>query len=148
MGDGKSLTSLTSLTGRLAGVMRSEQSSGMSDRGGRFVNGGKPGPGRPVGARSKLGEQFLLDLATVWKQDGLDALRRCAADEPAQFVRVVASLMPREATLDINVDVHEQVLDLLAVFRDNLNGGKTDAALEKMARRLLPRIIHAEPEPE
>jgi hypothetical protein len=115
---------------------------------GRFVAGNGGNGGRRPGARNKLGEQFLRDLAEVWRDEGLGALRRCAAESPDAFVRVVANLLPREAELSINVDVHEQVRDLLATFRDNLNGGRTDAALEKMARRLLPRIINAEPEPE
>jgi hypothetical protein len=74
------------------------------DRGGRFVNGGKPGPGRPKGARSKLGEAFLEDLRDAWNEHGATALARCAQEEPGQFVRVVASLMPKDINLNVAVD--------------------------------------------
>ena len=77
------------------------------DRGGRFVIGGKPGPGRPRGARSKLGEQFLEDLRDAWIEHGATALARCAAEEPAQFVRVVASLMPKDFNINLSVDAPE-----------------------------------------
>jgi hypothetical protein len=76
------------------------------DRGGRFVNGGKPGPGRPVGSRSRLGEQFLLDLKTAWAECGEDALRRCADEDPAAFCKIVASLLPKTIDLNVAVDVN------------------------------------------
>jgi hypothetical protein len=85
-------------------AMSETAKAGAKDRGGRFVNGGKPGPGRPVGSRSRLGEQFLLDRKTVWADSGEDALRRCAEEDPAGFVRVVASLMPRDLNVNIAVD--------------------------------------------
>ena len=85
------------------------------DRGGRFVKGGIPGPGRPKGARSKLGEAFLVDLAQVWEEAGIDALRRCAKEEPAAFVRVIAGLLPKD--ININATVGVNVGDFLDTFR-------------------------------
>ena len=73
---------------------------GERDVKGRFVIGTKPGPGRPKGARSKFTEAFLEDLLESWNELGIDALRRCAKEEPAQFCRIAASLMPK----DLNVN--------------------------------------------
>jgi hypothetical protein len=70
---------------------------------GRFVNGAKPGPGRPRGARSKLGEAFLEDLRDAWLEHGVDALRRCIRDDPSVFVRTIAGLLPRDVNLNIDV---------------------------------------------
>lgn len=70
----------------------------------KVIIGGKPGPGRPRGARSKLGEAFLEDLRDAWLEHGAEALRRCARDEPAQFVRVVAGLMPKDINLNLSTD--------------------------------------------
>ena len=53
--------------------------------------------GRPRGARSKLGEAFLEDLRADWLEGGAEALARCRKTDPAAYLRVVASLMPREA---------------------------------------------------
>jgi hypothetical protein len=83
------------------------------DRGGRFVKGGIAGPGRPVGSRSRLGEQFLLDLKTAWAECGEDALRRCAEQDPSAFCKIVASLLPK--TIDLNVAV--DVADFATKFR-------------------------------
>ena len=69
------------------------------DQRGRFIAGNTGNGGRPRGARSKLGEQFLLDLADTWNEHGVEALRRCAVEEPVQFVRVIAGLLPRDVNL-------------------------------------------------
>jgi hypothetical protein len=72
-----------------------------------FVNGGKGGPGRPKGSRNRLSEDFLSDLANEWERSGPLALQRVATMEPATFVRVVASLMPRQfdASLDVAIGI-------------------------------------------
>jgi hypothetical protein len=75
------------------------------DRGGRFVNGGIPGPGRPKGARSKLGEAFLEDLRDAWLEHGASALARCAKEEPSQFCKIIASLMPRDVNLSTSASM-------------------------------------------
>ena len=74
---------------------------------GRFVIGAKPGPGRPKGARSKFSEAFIQDLHAVWEERGIEALEKCASDEPGTFLRVCASLMPRDLNLNVGVDVSD-----------------------------------------
>jgi hypothetical protein len=54
--------------------------------------------GRPKGSKHKLQTSFWNDLHRVWKESGPDALRRVAQDDPSTFVRVCASLMPKEET--------------------------------------------------
>jgi hypothetical protein len=61
--------------------------------------------GRPKGARSKLAEDFLKDLAESWKTQGKAALLACARDEPAKYIKVIADLLPREALIDIELDI-------------------------------------------
>jgi hypothetical protein len=96
-------------------MLQIERDAAERDRGGRFVIGGKPGPGRPVGSRSRLGEQFLLDLRDAWSEHGPTALARCAEEEPAQFCRIVASLLPKDVNVNttVGVDAH----GVLATFR-------------------------------
>ena len=48
--------------------------------------------GRPRGSRSRLSESFLSDFHTVWEEEGLEAIRRCARNDPSTFVRIAASL--------------------------------------------------------
>ena len=62
-----------------------------------WVKGQSGNPaGRPKGSRHKLQTSFWNDLHRVWKDSGADALRRVARDDPSTFVRVCASLMPKE----------------------------------------------------
>ena len=84
----------------------------------------KPGPdarrvGRPAGIRNKLNRAFLQDLLDEWHEHGRAALRIMRAEEPGMFVRVVASLVPREISLehsiaaDLDDTVLEQTLDYI-----------------------------------
>jgi hypothetical protein len=52
--------------------------------------------GRPPGSRNKLSEEFIADLHESWKTLGKPALLAAAWTDPVAYVRVVASLMPRE----------------------------------------------------
>jgi Family of unknown function (DUF5681) len=52
--------------------------------------------GRPKGSRNKLSEEFFRDLCEAWQAFGKPALETMAMLYPAEFVRMAASLMPRE----------------------------------------------------
>jgi hypothetical protein len=52
--------------------------------------------GRPKGSRSKLSESFLRDVCAEWEKNGIDALRKVREDDPSTFIRVIASLVPKE----------------------------------------------------
>lgn len=95
------------------------------DRGGRFQTGHKAaGPGRPVGARSRLGTAFLEDLAETWHTHGASALRRCAVEDPSQFCRIVAGLLPRHVDLAIEHSV--DVVGILQTFRQAVSTLQSD----------------------
>jgi hypothetical protein len=78
--------------------------------------------GRPKGARSRLSDAFFQALAEVWEAQGMDAMIKTATDEPATFVRVAASLMPKQ--------VQEVAEDQLA----SLSEEDVDAVIE-LARK-------------
>lgn len=63
---------------------------------GQFVKGKIGGPGRPKGSRNKLGEQFLRDLAAQWEEDGPQTIKEAREKDPVAFIRVIASLLPKE----------------------------------------------------
>jgi hypothetical protein len=84
----------------------------------------KPGPdarrtGRAAGFKSHLNKAFLSDLLDEWHEHGRAALRIMRAEEPAMFVRVVASLVPRELILehgiasDLDDDTLAQMIETL-----------------------------------
>jgi hypothetical protein len=54
--------------------------------------------GRPKGSKHKLQASFWNDLHRTLKENGAEALRWVAENDPSTFVRVCASLMPKEKT--------------------------------------------------
>ena len=64
---------------------------------GQFLQGKSGNPrGRPKGSRNKLGEQFLEALTDDFADNGREAIVACRTEKPTEYVKVVASLLPRE----------------------------------------------------
>ena len=78
--------------------------SGRDSETGQFILGHTGSGGRPKGSRNKLSEAFLTDLHAEWERSGPEALRRCAADEPPTFCKIVANLLPKEIDSTLKVD--------------------------------------------
>jgi hypothetical protein len=60
--------------------------------------------GRPKGSRNRLADSFLSDLRDIWEVHGIQALEKCAVEQPEVLIKVVAGLMPRDLNLNIAVD--------------------------------------------
>jgi len=67
--------------------------------------------GRPVGARNRLGEKFLEDLHRDWREHGAKAIEAVRQNDPGTYLRVVASLVPRQ--MQLNVGLGDQLAALL-----------------------------------
>lgn len=62
----------------------------------------KPGnPGRPKGARNRLGEAFLEDMLAAWTEKGPAAIEAVLRDRPQDFLKVVASILPKEIAAEV-----------------------------------------------
>ncbi len=72
---------------------------------GQFLVGHTGRGGRPKGARSRLSEQLIADLAEAWQKHGPDVLERLAKERPAVLLTALVNLMPRHVTLDATVGV-------------------------------------------
>ena len=107
------------------------------DRKGRFITGGKPGPGRPPGSRNKLAEDFLADLCADWKQHGTNVIADVRKTYPAVYLRTVASLVPRDEKMEIT---HKKD-DL-----DDMNEKELAVEYHRVATLLLES--HADEEPK
>ncbi len=68
---------------------------------GRFVTG-NIGGGRPKGARNKLGEAFIEALHDDFNEHGAAAIVATRTDKPDQYLKVIASLLPKDINLNIN----------------------------------------------
>lgn len=58
--------------------------------------------GRPVGTRSRLGAMFLTDILRDWEEHGVAAITAFRTERPHEYVKVVASLLPRELNVKVN----------------------------------------------
>jgi hypothetical protein len=58
--------------------------------------------GRPLGARQRISEKLLSDLAGVWEEHGAAVLQRLAADDPGKLAQIAFGLLPKEAFLSVS----------------------------------------------
>lgn len=72
----------------------------------------KPGnPGRPKGSRNKLGEAFIEALHDDFQRDGVVAIQTMRSADPGGYVRVIASLLPKEFKIETTSDLTDEQLD-------------------------------------
>lgn len=55
--------------------------------------------GRPKGSRSKLGEDFIAALAEDFELHGLKVVQTVRAEKPEQYLKVIASILPKEVEI-------------------------------------------------
>ena len=95
-----------------------ENNTGRDQRTGRFLSGNNGG-GRPKGSRNKLATEFIDALYADFQQNGADVIKRVARDEPAQYLRVIAQILPKEldVALNVNSDLFAEARDFAAAYR-------------------------------
>jgi hypothetical protein len=52
--------------------------------------------GRPKGSRNKLGEQFIQALQQDFETNGVQAIATVREERPHEYLKVVASLLPKQ----------------------------------------------------
>ena len=76
--------------------------------------------GRPKGSRNRLSEAFVADMCLAWEENGIGAIERVVAERPADFLKVVAGILPKEMhNKDTTLDdmSHDDVIETLAAVR-------------------------------
>jgi hypothetical protein len=75
-----------------------------------------------MGSRNKLKEAFWVDFCAAWKTHGQAALSLVAQEDPSTFVKVAASIMPKETELTMREvsakDLSDDALAAIAVGGD------------------------------
>jgi hypothetical protein len=64
--------------------------------------------GRPKGSRNKLSEEFVTELYADWREHGSAALKAVRETRPDVYVKVVASLLPRQIEAEVTEVTHEE----------------------------------------
>ena len=96
-----------------------------------FRPDGMPQGGRRAGARNRLTTKFLEALAADFEEGGADAIKIARIEDPVRYTAIIASLMPKELTIE-----HNQLGDLT----DEELG-----ALLQHVRELRAKLIGPEP---
>jgi hypothetical protein len=58
--------------------------------------------GRPKGSRNKLGELFVQALQDDFAEHGIAAIQLVRAEKPDQYLKVIASIMPKDLNINVN----------------------------------------------
>lgn len=70
--------------------------------------------GRPKGSRNKLGEAFIEDMLSDWEANGPAAIVQVRTEKPDAYLKVVASILPRDLNVNLNNTDHmtdEQLIE-------------------------------------
>jgi hypothetical protein len=97
--------------------------------GNAFAHNGKQG--RPPGTRNRLCKQVLDDLLADWAEGGPAAIKIMRIEKPAEYVRIMANLLPKELILQGGLtDMDDENLDdLLAALHQRLIEAREQAPL-------------------
>ena len=107
--------------------------------------------GRPKGARNKLGEAFIEALHDDFNEHGVAAIQVVRAEKPDQYLKVIASLLPKDINLNVNDSFNELTDDELAERARRLTRdlapllagiGATDAGVEGKGRTSKSAGVH------
>jgi hypothetical protein len=89
----------------------------MSDqlKGFRFQPGRAKTGGRQKGTRDKLSSDFVAALSEAFEQRGAEAIRIVIDERPQEFLRVIASIVPKEIEFTDNrlKDIPDEELDAI-----------------------------------
>jgi len=81
-------------------------------RGVPFAPGASPNPaGRPKGSRNKLGEAFIQALYEDFTEHGTNVIETVRCEKPDQYLKVVASILPKELKVTTEVELNDEQLD-------------------------------------
>lgn len=106
---------------------------------------GNPGPGK--GIRKRLAGDFVRELHRDFNEHGAEAIAKCRTQRPAEYVRIIASLLPKQIDIresdlaDTDDDALESFLALARgalLGRREAGGGEGAEAIEGSARIVSP----------
>jgi hypothetical protein len=87
----------------------------------RFAVGNKYGKGRKAGSKVRLSESFLSGIAADFAKYGKDVIQYVRQNEPSTYLRIVASIVPKEtiAKLEVSgeVEIKHREQQILTAYR-------------------------------
>lgn len=117
---------------------------------GQFILGSIGIGGRPVGARNKLGEAFIQALHDDFNEHGAAAIAECRETKPDKYLKVIASLLPKDVNLNFNNEIEmtddelrERIRalgDTIAPFLADRAGNAGEGAEAKAGEAIAPQL--------
>ena len=100
-----------------------------------FKPGNPGGPGRPIGARSKLNELAVALLHEDFAKHGADVIRRVRERKPEVYLASVVSLLPKQSQIEKRSPFDDLTDAELDQLEEHIAGmrAKTVARLELVA---------------
>lgn len=99
--------------------------------------------GRPKGARAKFSEAFCHDLLKEWEEGGIEVMQRVRQEDPATFLRVAASIIPKEFTFSQEDSTFDRIIEDFSdgEISELINGLKAIGTSEEVRERALQEGI-------
>lgn len=100
----------------------------------------KPGNnGRPKEARDRLGRAFLYGLAADFDKDGIKAIEAVREKDPATYMRVIASILPKEIEITRPLDglQDSELLTAIETLTDAMRAAAPPAPAEADEPRVM-----------
>lgn len=92
--------------------------------------------GKPRETRNKLSNAFVQALLTSFNEKGVAVIERVIKEEPATYLKVIASVLPKEIdiTKSISDISDEQLADVIAALQSAISAGIVKEATEAQGR--------------
>ena len=100
----------------------------------RWTSETKPKGGRKPGSRNKLCRAVLEDLMADWAEGGAAAIKMMRIERPAEYVRVMCSILPKELIFENSAitELDDDELDhMISMLRERALAARQEQALEK-----------------
>lgn len=111
---------------------------------------GNPG-GKPVGTRNRLQGDFVRELADDFETFGRVAIEECRTSEPAKYLQIIASLMPKDVHVSAQplAELTEtELAHAIGLIQRYIDAGAPaiggGATIEGEATRLVPSLPEAD----
>jgi hypothetical protein len=99
--------------------------------GNQWAHNGKQG--RPLGSRTKLCRKLLEDLSADWQEHGAAALRIMRMERPAEYCRMMTSILPRELLFEtgsVSELADDELDQMITMLRERALAVRQEQALE------------------